>query len=73
VRLHLANLEVLNIFPSFWASKIVAQDDIVSILTNLIDILIISRICSMDMGTGKTSTIVVAAAKRMYGNFAAYS
>lgn len=52
---------------------LVAQDDIVSILTNLIDSDNLPHLLLYGPpGTGKTSTIV-AAAKRMYGGSAAYS
>ena len=52
---------------------LVAQDDIVSILTNLIDSDNLPHLLLYGPpGTGKTSTIV-AAAKRMYGGTAAYS
>jgi replication factor C subunit 3/5 len=51
---------------------LVAQDDIVSILTNLIDSDNLPHLLLYGPpGTGKTSTIV-AAAKRMYGSDAAY-
>ena len=52
---------------------LVAQDDIVSILTNLIDSDNLPHLLLYGPpGTGKTSTIV-AAAKRMYGGSAAYN
>jgi DNA polymerase III delta prime subunit len=51
----------------------VAQDDIVSILTQQIDSGNLPHLLLYGPpGTGKTSTIV-AAAKRMYGSAAAYS
>jgi len=51
---------------------LVAQDDIVSILTNLIDSDNLPHLLLYGPpGTGKTSTIV-AAAKRMYGSEASY-
>lgn len=51
---------------------LVAQDDIVSILTNLIDSDNLPHLLLYGPpGTGKTSTIV-AAAKRMYGSSSAY-
>lgn len=52
---------------------LVAQDDIVSILTNLIDSENLPHLLLYGPpGTGKTSTIV-AAAKRMYGSTSAYN
>jgi replication factor C subunit 3/5 len=66
----LANLEVY--FPFHRLEDLVAQDDIVSILTNLIDSDNLPHLLLYGPpGTGKTSTIV-AAAKRMYGGSAAY-
>jgi replication factor C subunit 2/4 len=60
-------------FPFHRLEDLVAQDDIVSILTNLIDSDNLPHLLLYGPpGTGKTSTIV-AAAKRMYGGSAAYS
>jgi DNA polymerase III delta prime subunit len=69
----MANLEV-SLLPLFHRLEdLVAQDDIVSILTNLIDSDNLPHLLLYGPpGTGKTSTIV-AAAKRMYGGSAAYS
>jgi replication factor C subunit 3/5 len=59
---------------SIWnrLEDLVAQDDIVSVLTNLIDSNNLPHLLLYGPpGTGKTSTIV-ATAKRMYGSAAAY-
>jgi replication factor C subunit 3/5 len=74
ISVYLSDLKV-SIFPLFHTrlEDLVAQDDIVSILTNLIDSDNLPHLLLYGPpGTGKTSTIV-AAAKRMYGGTAAYS
>jgi len=65
----------LNFYFSFVYSleDLVAQDDIIQSITNLIDSNNLPHLLLYGPpGTGKTSTIV-AAAKRMYGGSAAYS